>query len=82
MKRWLAVISQTGGSILSLAVALMFILPAHTQANEANFKGHELNTKLRMIYFDRDYENDNNDRMQSALALQANYKSPQFSLFH
>jgi hypothetical protein len=45
----------------------------------AGLDGHEIGTKLRMVHFDRDYGADNNDREQTALAVEANYTSPQFA---
>ncbi|TVO66822.1 OprD family outer membrane porin [Denitromonas ohlonensis] len=47
-------------------------------ASAADTKGHSLELKARGIYFDRDYENDANDRSQSALGLQLNYESPYY----
>lgn len=40
---------------------------------------HSFQLKTRVIYFDRDYEKDSDDREQSALGIQLNYKSPQFN---
>lgn len=47
-------------------------------AAAAGLEGHSLELKTRGIYFDRDYENDRNDRSQSGLGLQLNYESPYF----
>jgi hypothetical protein len=50
-------------------------------ATAAGTEGHSLELKARGIYFDRDYEDDANDRSQSALGLQLNYESPYFGDF-
>ncbi len=63
------------GVIPALVAGLM--LPAVAQAAEAD--GHQLELKIRGIHFDRDYENDANDRKQTGLGLQLNYESPFFA---
>ncbi|MDZ7843176.1 MAG: OprD family outer membrane porin [Gammaproteobacteria bacterium] len=40
---------------------------------------HKLQTKVRLVHFDRDFGNDANDRKQTALAFEGNYVSPRFA---
>ncbi|MCU7941852.1 MAG: OprD family porin [Candidatus Thiodiazotropha sp. (ex Cardiolucina cf. quadrata)] len=47
-------------------------------ADEAKLKGHKLQSKVRVVHFDREFGNEDNDRDQTALALEADYTSPQF----
>ena len=47
-------------------------------ASAAETEGHKLELKARGIYFDREFENDANDRSQSGLGLQLNYESPYY----
>ncbi len=49
----------------------------HSFAEDTKLGGHEIQTKLRLIHFDRDFEDDEDDRDQTGLGLEVNYKSPQ-----
>ncbi len=65
--------------LIVLGASLLFLcLAADTLADEAKLKGHVIATKVRLVHFDRDFGNDNNDREQTALAFELNYTSPQF----
>ncbi|KAA3649569.1 MAG: outer membrane porin, OprD family [Proteobacteria bacterium] len=64
--------------ISPLLQCLLGALVLSGTATAAGLEGHSLELKARGIYFDRDYENDANDRSQSALGLQLNYESPYF----
>lgn len=39
---------------------------------------YQLKTKSRLVYFDREYENPDNDRTQSAFAITADWSTPMF----
>lgn len=60
---------------------LVFLSAASAPAwgQDAKQSKHELQTKIRLVHFDRDFGNDANDRKQSALALEGNYVSPRFA---
>lgn len=48
-------------------------------AQESDRSQHKLQTKVRLVHFDRDFGNDANDREQTALAFEGNYVSPRFA---
>lgn len=70
--------STTALALVFGASALSLCLANNTLADEAKLKGHEIALKSRLIHFDRDFGNDNNDREQTAIAAEVNYTSPQF----
>lgn len=67
----------TRSALLARVIAGTLVLPGIAFA--AQTEGHKLELKVRGIYFDRDYENDANDRSQSGLGLQLNYESPYYN---
>ncbi len=73
-----AISSKAHRTLSLLAGAFLFCLGAGSSAAEDLFKGHELTTKFRIVSFDRDFENSADDREQTAIAIQADYTSPQF----
>jgi hypothetical protein len=52
-------------------------MTSNVLAADAKLNGHKIDTKVRLIHFDRDYDNDNNDREQTALGVELNYTSLQ-----
>ena len=60
-----------------LVSSALLLSPLHSFAEETKLGGHEIQTKLRLIHFDRDFEDDEDDRDQTGLGLELNYKSPQ-----
>lgn len=64
-------------SILALSITTA-LLSTSAFAADADSKGYELKTKSRLVYFDRDYENDASDRSQSAFAITADWTTPQY----
>ena len=61
-----------------LLSSLLLIGIQHSFAEDGKLGGHQVETKLRLIHFDRDFEDDEDDRDQTGLGLELNYKSPQF----
>lgn len=63
---------------LALGIAtnltLVAVAPA-TPAEEGFWQKGDLKGKVRAIHFERQYENDKNDRTQSALGIELNYAS-------
>ncbi|MBR9869345.1 MAG: OprD family porin [Oceanospirillales bacterium] len=67
----------TTTKLLTVAVASA-MLSGQTVAADSNDSSYKLNTKTRLVYFDREYENTANDRTQSALAITADWSTPQY----
>lgn len=67
----------TTTKLLTVAVASA-ILSGHAIAADNNDSSYKLKTKTRLVYFDREYENPANDRTQSALAITADWSTPQY----
>ena len=61
----------------SCLVLLFMTVSVHGLADEQKYGGHEIETKLRLIDFDREFNDDDDDRGQSGLGLELNYTSPQ-----
>ncbi|HSH42289.1 MAG TPA: OprD family outer membrane porin [Arenicellales bacterium] len=68
---------RTIAAACSLALASGAATTAFAQDNKDN--RHSLQTKVRLVHFDRDFGNDANDREQTALAFEGNYVSPRFA---
>jgi len=63
--------------LLTVAVASA-ILAGQAVAADSDTGSYQLKTKTRLVYFDREYENAANDRTQSALAISADWTTPQY----
>ncbi len=58
--------------------ALTFGLSSTVFADASN-NTHKLELKTRLVYFDREFDNESRDREQSALSYILNYQSSQFA---
>ncbi len=59
---------------LGINMTLVIVAPA-TQAEDDFWQKGDLKGKVRVIHFDRQYENEKNDHIQSALGIELNYAS-------
>lgn len=66
----------TTTKLLSVAVASA-ILAGQAIAAESS-DSYQLKTKTRLVYFDREYDGSVNDRTQSAIAITADWTTPQY----
>lgn len=64
-------------TISILTVGTLFVGANSVMAD--NSGEHSFQLKSRLIHFDRDFDNDTNDREQSALGFQLNYESAQYN---
>ena len=54
----------------TIFVGILFLSIETSFAEDTKLGGHEVQTKLRLVSFDREFEDDEDDRDQTALAFE------------
>ena len=70
--------SKTKTTKWIIATGMMTVLTAGQAMAADNADTYQLKTKSRLVHFDREYENPDNDRTQSAFAITADWSTPMF----
>ncbi len=69
---------NSANGLWSIGVGVLLVASTQTTfAAEAKLEGHELDTKFRIVHFDRDFET-RQDFEQTALGVEIDYRSPQY----